>query len=99
MYRSDLVKAQEYFNGACQDNTVPGNWAYYSKSGSAVVYMCNYHSGNNPCRSDELLEALWLVDNKCGWQGAGWVFIKNWNKGYGRASNDRQGICSWKQWV
>src|SRR5262245_3814323 len=98
MHQVDYNLAQATFEGICQDEDVPGNWAWYSKIGHAVAYMCNY-GGINPCRFGEFQEAMGLVDNQCNDHngfGAGWVLIQDWKKGYGRSVTG-YGICSWGQ--
>ncbi|KAI1078999.1 hypothetical protein F5B20DRAFT_590998 [Whalleya microplaca] len=63
----------------------------YSKYGSAIVYGCSF-GGQNPCSTAELREFDEYMDRECGDQVAGWVFMKKWQKRYGR--NDfLPGVC------
>ncbi|KAH6712450.1 hypothetical protein DL95DRAFT_523777 [Leptodontidium sp. 2 PMI_412] len=95
MNNNDYYSVVTSFKDACQGNTVPPNWAYYAKYGSAVVYMCNY-GGNNPCNAGEFQDSMNLLNSNCASVGAGWVLIQTWKKGYGRQNTGGQ-ICSWHQ--
>lgn len=50
---------------------------------NSVWYVCNY-GGSVGCNGREMQDAGDRLFARCGANQAGWVFIKNWNKTYGR---------------
>jgi hypothetical protein len=57
-------------------------WMYQT----SLAYICNYASGLNPRSSYEYNSANTLEDDDCGAGNAGWVYIGDWGKSYGRAN-------------
>ena len=63
-------------------------WVYQT----SLAYICNYASGSNPCSTYEWNAANQLENDDCGASNAGWVYIGDWGKSYGRA-NSGVSVC------
>ncbi|KAI9368487.1 hypothetical protein BJX61DRAFT_546499 [Aspergillus egyptiacus] len=58
----------------------------YNVYGGAKAFVCNWGAGSQACTSEELNEAIRLINDKCGERVAGWVQIDAWAKQYGRTT-------------
>jgi hypothetical protein len=88
----DLDCAWNAFNNwIASDGSVGTESDHWTSCNSAVAYMCNYGWTQNAVIA-EYAASMYLEDAACGSGGAGWVYIGDWAKAYGRASVGNQ-IC------
>ena len=84
---SDFAVTTSGLNSWCDSgNELSPNSLEYWVYQTSLAYICNYASGDNPCSSYEYSSANQLEDTNCGASNAGWVYISDWAKSYGRGN-------------
>lgn len=82
----DYLQARKSLAAYCERFLVPGRSAQIglSKSGRAMVYVCNHSKKAQVCSERELewAEANWITP-RCGQLRSGWVHMHPWRKAYG----------------
>jgi len=82
---NDFVLAKQQMEStACQvDTQYPANQLVMFTSGTTTMYMCNYDT-HNRCWVQEIEQASRMLDQTCGQNRAGYVYIDAYKKSYGR---------------
>ncbi|KAK0645714.1 hypothetical protein B0T16DRAFT_390277 [Cercophora newfieldiana] len=85
---NDFGAALSAFNAVCdRGEYYPENTSMVVSAGNTMAYLCNYQNSNR-CWSSESNEASRLMDQKCGSNGIGWVYVDQYKKSYGRESKE-----------
>lgn len=91
----DYVQAVENLDYHCEKFEILSGTFYASVVGKSIAYVCakdDWADHPNSCNWREWEDAESLLDDKCGKLAAGFVYMKDWAKTYGRARAGMQ-IC------
>ena len=85
---SDWSIALSAFNSICDKGEhYEANTSMVVSVGSTIAYLCNYQFSNR-CWSSESNEANQRINQQCGNNGIGWVYVDQYKKSYGRENKD-----------
>ncbi|KAJ3498823.1 hypothetical protein NLG97_g836 [Lecanicillium saksenae] len=88
MNHNDEDMAWRSARDGCNRGDSTGYGTFTWKWGSAVYYICVF-SGHQGCSSDEIDASARYLNDRCpggSGPGAGWTFVKVWNKSIGRTN-------------